>query len=97
MRPSLVHTIRATWWVLASKPKLRHAFFIPCDSHGINLLIKEILNLPSIVKIFTASKNVVSYFHTHARNHASLHQKQKDIYGKIYDFTTAVLTHGGLS
>lgn len=35
--------MRGTWSALEKHPKLTHALFIPCDSHGLRLLIKDFL------------------------------------------------------
>ena len=40
------------WDILSSDPCLQHAFFIPCDSHGLQLLIKDLLGLESLSALF---------------------------------------------
>jgi hypothetical protein len=36
-------TMQKTWTGLEKHPLLKHLFFVPCDSHGLQLLIKDIL------------------------------------------------------
>jgi len=36
-------TMRKTWRVLKNYPELKHVFFIPCDSHGLQLAMKDLL------------------------------------------------------
>ena len=36
-------TMRSLWAKLKHKDQYKRAFFIPCDSHGIQLLIKDVL------------------------------------------------------
>ena len=37
--------MRAVWKILKSKPELSHVFYLPCDSHGIQLLIEDLLQV----------------------------------------------------
>ncbi len=37
--------MRALWKSLKKDPRLEHIFCAPCDSHGIQLLIKDILSI----------------------------------------------------
>ena len=42
------NTMQTVWNTLASTDELRHAFMVPCDSHGLQLVVKDILSLPSV-------------------------------------------------
>ncbi len=35
---------RAIWDLLSQDPRLTHNFYVPCDSHGFQLLIKDLLS-----------------------------------------------------
>ena len=37
------HTMRSAWKEAAKDPRLARVFFAPCDSHGLQLLIKDII------------------------------------------------------
>lgn len=39
-------TMRKTWEGLEKHESLKHTLFIPCDSHGLQLLIKDLLESP---------------------------------------------------
>src|SRR5947207_6493515 len=41
-------TMYSMWECLQTIPKLKHCLFIPCDSHSIQLLVKDLLSLPHI-------------------------------------------------
>lgn len=43
---------RAVWDILSHNPTFQHIFFISCDSHGLQLLIKDLFELSSIVELF---------------------------------------------
>jgi uncharacterized protein DUF659 len=38
--------MKAVWAILASTEGLEHVFYIPCDSHSLQLVIKDLLSLP---------------------------------------------------
>lgn len=42
--------IRKMWRVLESDLKLKHVFMVPCDSHGIQLLIKDLIDGVPFIK-----------------------------------------------
>jgi hypothetical protein len=89
------NTMKAVWRVLSAKPELQHAFFIPCDSHGIQLVIKDILQLPSIQHTFTSAANIVTHFRNSPKQYAILRSKQTEIYDQTYSLTASVLTRWG--
>ncbi len=37
------NTMRDAWNQMARDPRAKHVFFIPCDSHGLQLLMKDII------------------------------------------------------
>lgn len=38
-------TMRSVWRILEMDPRMSHVLFVPCDSHGLQLLIKDFLNI----------------------------------------------------
>lgn len=42
MATDTCNTMRAVWRTLAADNRTQHVFFVPCDSHGLQLLIKDI-------------------------------------------------------
>ena len=39
--------------------ELKHVFFVPCDSHGIQLLVKDLLEIPVFKDIMAKAQTVV--------------------------------------
>jgi len=35
--------MRSAWKEAAKDPRLAYVFFVPCDSHGLQLLVKDII------------------------------------------------------
>lgn len=54
---SLEHAVRDT---LSLDPRLQHAFFIPCDSHGLQFLIKDLLGLEPLSAVFLQALKIVN-------------------------------------
>ena len=69
----------------------QHAFFILCDSHGLQLLIKDLLHLPSMQEVFTAASNIVTYFQSSPKQQDILHKMQLQEYGKHYSFIASII------
>jgi hypothetical protein len=51
--------IRSFWKKLEKDPYLAHAFFILCDSHGLQLLIKDLLKVPLFKDIYRKCKAII--------------------------------------
>jgi hypothetical protein len=50
------------WKKLNSISRFQHTFFVPCDSHGLQFLIKNILELSAFFIIFRKVSAIVTYF-----------------------------------
>jgi hypothetical protein len=50
------------WLQLRSKPRFQRTFFIPCDSHGIQLLIKDIITLDLFKDTMAMCNQIVTHF-----------------------------------
>lgn len=75
--------------------QFRHVFFIPCDSHSIQLLVKDILTIPRLKSILSDAQTIVSAFHKSPLQHALLREQQINCYGKHYSLILAVITRWG--
>ena len=47
---------------LESQPALNHCFFIPCDAHSLQLLLKDICSHYTVEELVTAADGLVSHF-----------------------------------
>jgi hypothetical protein len=70
-------TMRSTWTGLETVEQLSHALFIPCDSHGLQLLIKDLLELPQIASVIAKAQTIVQSFHRAKKQYAILRSKQE--------------------
>ncbi len=52
---------QATWDRWSQDPRLSHIFFIPCDSHVLQLLIKDLLSAPKIKTTFCKGLAIVNF------------------------------------
>jgi hypothetical protein len=75
-------TMRATWTNIEQDPRSKHVITVPCDSHGLQLLIKDILQRPSIKKIWQIAANIVTAFKNASKQYAYLRVEQEKEYGK---------------
>lgn len=67
-------TQRSTWDKLAVSPNLSHAFMVPCDPHGLQLLIQDILEHPIYAGTVKQADNIVNHFH-HAKKQNAILQE----------------------
>lgn len=83
------------WKELRQFSELRHCFTIPCDSHGLQLLIKDILKLDSCKTTLQEAQCIVKLFKTSPLQHARLRGFQLETYGKHIALILSVLTRWG--
>jgi hypothetical protein len=57
------NTMRAVWEDLRRLPSRKHIFCIPCDSHGLQLLIKDILTINPYDRLLEKAESVAAWFH----------------------------------
>jgi len=88
-------TMLKTHWLMLQFPELKHVFFIPCDSHGLQLLVKDIVNLPVFKTILDQAQNIAKAFKKSTLQLARLRDIQKDIYGKPKSLCLSVITRWG--
>jgi hypothetical protein len=84
-------TMQKTWTGFKSYPVLSHAFFIPCDSHGLQLLIKDILESKLFSDTIAKAQLIVSTFYRAKKQYTILHTKQE----KSIAFVLSVITRWG--
>ncbi|EED14263.1 conserved hypothetical protein [Talaromyces stipitatus ATCC 10500] len=78
--------MRAVSKLLLQKPQLKHTFMIPCDSHGLQLIFKDLLDMKAsktvtVKQIFKEASEIVSFFHNSPLQYARLqkiHIKHKN-------------------
>ena len=85
-------TMRAFGEVLVKIPETAHVIPILCDSHGLQLIIKDLLQLPSIKKIFDEASAIVSLFRHSLKQYAYLQVEQLKHYGKERALIASIIT-----
>jgi hypothetical protein len=68
---------------------------VPCDSHGKQLVIKDVLELDECATVFAMAAEVIEKFHRAPLQLARLRELQKKEYGKTQSLLSAVITHWG--
>lgn len=88
--------MRAMHGLMEQDPRFSHVFFVLCDSHGIQLLIKRILELPHYDKLVKNAQIIVAGF-AHSRLQLGiLREHQQSLYhGKIMALILSVITRWG--
>lgn len=72
---------RATWDRLSQDPRLSHIFYVSCDSHGLQLLIKNLLSAPQIKTTFYKGLAIVNFLRKAKHQLSILRRYQTQHYG----------------
>jgi len=90
-------TMLLLWRILAANQRLQlsKALFVPCDSHGLQLLIKDVLGIPYYKVIQSQIMLVINTFRRSPLQLSILCEKQNAFYGKTSALVLAVITHWG--
>ena len=65
-------TMQAVWKNLQNNPEMKHMFMVPCDSHGLQLLIKDLLLIPNIEQVWKLASNIVNSLRNALKQYAFL-------------------------
>jgi hypothetical protein len=88
-------TMLKVWITLEQFPDLKHCFFIPCDSHGLQLLVKDIFELPYFESILEHAQAVVKVFKNAPLQYARLRECQLLKYNEKRALCLSVITRWG--
>ena len=75
--------------------QLPYTFMVPCDSHGLQLLIKDVLSLPTLKNVLQKANRVVAAFKKSNKMMALLREHQEKELGKRVALASAVDTRWG--
>lgn len=92
--------MKAVWGILSEKPELKHAFMVPCDSHGLQLIMKDILDpnsskIPKVKAVFKSALKIVVFFHQSPLEYARMQAKQNEKWGHRKALIASVITRWG--
>lgn len=65
-------TMRLLWKRLENQPDMKHIFTVPCDSHGLQLIFKDLLQQPVIKQYWTLASTIVNTLRNSAKQHSYL-------------------------
>jgi len=88
-------TMFSMWNEVAKFDEFRHVFFIPCDSHGIQLFFKDLLKLPRFNDIIQQAQTVVTAFRKASLQYARLRICQQACYKRNISLVLSVITRWG--
>src|SRR5579859_1654934 len=83
------------WEQLESYDNFKHCLFIPWDSHGIRLLIKDVLELPPFSSIVKQAQILVKAFRKAHLQYACLRENQPHFYGRHPSLILSIITRWG--
>jgi len=69
--------------------------FIPCDSHGIQLLVKDLLKLPGFNEITQKAQCIIKSFRHAPLQYVRLREFQVEYYKKLQSLILSVITRWG--
>lgn len=88
--------MRDTWNRMTRDPRAKYVFFIPCDSHGLQFLMKDIIETTWSSDRFQSGQNVVTHFNKSPKQLTLLKEKMCNAYnGRKRAFILSVLTRWG--
>ena len=89
-------TMLSMWEYLRSKPNLQHLFLIPCDSHGIQLLIQDLITSTlQFKKVHDDAQTIAKAFKNAHLQYARLRDIQYQEYGQTWAIILTVATRWG--
>ena len=88
-------TMFSMWEEFESYEEFKHCLFIPCDSHGIQLLIKDLLKIPVFSNIIDQAQNLAKAFRKAHLQYARLRENQLHFYGNHQSLILSVITRWG--
>jgi hypothetical protein len=69
----------AAWDILRSREEFSNIFILCCDSHGLQLLIKDLLKNGRVADIFKKAQAIVNHFNNAPLQFAILRRIQREI------------------
>jgi hypothetical protein len=75
--------------------EMKHTIYAPCDSHGLQLLIKDVLELPEFEPTMKLANRIVGYFNKATKQYALLREQQVKEYGRHKALILSGITRWG--
>lgn len=65
-------TMKSMWSHIGQNSKMKHVFFVPCDSHGLQLLLGDILKFPFLAEVVKQAQLILTAFRASNKEMAAL-------------------------
>lgn len=88
-------SMRSLWQKIQAHPELKHVFVVPCDSHGIQLLMKDIFQVPWWKKLMRKAQLVVRTFRAAHKEYQVLQEIEIATLGKRIALVLHCITRWG--
>src|SRR5579859_6420343 len=88
-------TMFSMWGEIKKFPEFKHVFFVPCDSHGLQLFVKDLLKTPRFENIIQQAQSLISAFKKAPLQYARLRKLQSDCYGHEQSLVLSVIMRWG--
>ena len=90
------NTMQSAWKEVAKDPRLAHVFFVPCDSHGLQLLVKDIIQEVVYFKqTVHEAQSIVTAFQASPKQLGALREYRIETNGKATAFVLSCITRWG--
>jgi hypothetical protein len=89
--------MKAMWAEISKYPEMKHVFFVPCDSHGLQLLMGDILKFPFFADVMQKAQLIVTSFRGSNKELAILWNFQIKAYNQRRSLILNVLIRWGTS
>ena len=86
------NTMRAVWSLVEHDSRTKHVFCIPCDSHGLQLLIHDLLDIDPYSTLLEKAQTIARFFRRAKLQYSILRKHQCIHFGKPKAFVLAVST-----
>jgi hypothetical protein len=82
--------------LMQQMPGLQHVFMVGCDSHGLQLLLGDLIKqIPLIKHVLDIAQSIVTSFSNSAKMLAILRDIMQKQYNKVFSFVISVITRWG--
>jgi hypothetical protein len=89
-------TMGAVWRLLENNENMRHTLFVPCDAHGLQLLVKDLLqHVPFFKTTHQQAQSIATAFRSAPLQYSRLRAQQKRKYNQHFALILAVITRWG--
>ena len=89
-------TMNAVGKLLNDDKELQHILLVPCDAHGLQLVIKDLLDkCPTPYATHQKAQDIAAAFKTSPLQYVRLREHQKLKYNRCYALVLAVITRWG--